>query len=300
MTLRIRHVGPESAEVVWQVVHAAFAARPPLDPPAAALGETPETIAAALAHGGGLLAELDGEPVGTLVLDPVDGVVFLRRFGVVPVHQHHGLAHRLVAAACDSVVEADEVRVLARQELPATIGFWESTGFVRIGAQPPYVELRRPLVASYDVPDADAMRELGVELGSRLRAGDLVVLTGELGAGKTTLTQGIGAGLGVRGGVTSPTFVIARVHPSLGDGPDLVHADAYRLGGLAELDDLDLDASLDGAVTVVEWGEGLAESLSDSHLEVRIQRALGDTATGLDPRVVRVRGWGPRWVGPAR
>ena len=103
-----------------------------------------------------------------------------------------------------------------------------------------------------------------------------MVLTGELGAGKTTLTQGIGAGLGVRGDVTSPTFVIARVHPSLVDGPALVHADAYRLGGLAELDDLDLDASVEEAVTVVEWGEGIAESLTAHRLEVRLDRLLGD------------------------
>ena len=90
-----------------------------------------------------------------------------------------------------------------------------------------------------------------------------MVLTGELGAGKTTFTQGLGEGLGVRGGVTSPTFVIARVHPSLVDGPDLVHVDAYRLGGIDELDDLDLDTSLDTAVTVVEWGAGLAEGLAE-------------------------------------
>src|ERR671914_276392 len=117
---------------------------------------------------------------------------------------------------------------------------------------------------------AQAMRDLGVRLAGVLRAGDLVVLSGGLGAGKTTLTQGIGEGLKVRGPITSPTFVIAREHPSLSGGPPLVHVDAYRLGGLAEVDDLDLDASLDEAVTVVEWGEGLAEGLADSRLEVRI------------------------------
>ena len=120
------------------------------------------------------------------------------------------------------------------------------------------------------------MRDLGTRVGAALRAGDLVVLTGELGAGKTTFTQGLGEGLGVRGGVTSPTFVIARVHPSLVDGPDLVHVDAYRLGGIDELDDLDLDTSLDDAVTVVEWGAGLAEGLAEQRLEVTITRALAD------------------------
>ena len=101
------------------------------------------------------------------------------------------------------------------------------------------------------------MRELGQRLATLLRPGDLVLLTGELGAGKTTLTRGLGEGLGVRGAVTSPTFVIARVHPSLGDGPALVHVDAYRLGGgLDEMEDLDLDVSLPESVVVVEWGEG--------------------------------------------
>ena len=135
------------------------------------------------------------------------------------------------------------------------------------------------------------MRDLGERLGRNLVAGDLVVLTGELGAGKTTFTQGLGAGLDVRGGVTSPTFVIARVHPSLGDGPDLVHVDAYRLGGLDELDDLDLDTTLDSAVTVVEWGAGLAEGLAEAHLDVVIERTVGGGPADdeLDPRRVSLR-----------
>ncbi len=112
-------------------------------------------------------------------------------------------------------------------------------------------------------------RALGRRLAAVLRAGDLVVLTGPLGAGKTALAQGIGAGLGVTGQVTSPTFVIARVHR----GPlPLVHADAYRIGAVAEIDDLDLDASLEDSVTLVEWGEGLVERLAEAYLEVRIER----------------------------
>ena len=141
------------------------------------------------------------------------------------------------------------------------------------------------------VSTADAMREYGRRLAGVLRAGDLVLLTGPLGAGKTTLTQGIGAGLDVRGSVTSPTFVLARVHPSLGSGPALVHVDAYRLGSVAELDDLDLDASLDEAVTVVEWGGGLAEGLSEHWLEVLIDRSADDG------RTVVVRPHGRRWDG---
>ena len=126
-----------------------------------------------------------------------------------------------------------------------------------------------------------------------LAAGDLVVLTGGLGAGKTTLTQGIGEGLGVRGPITSPTFVIARVHPSLVGGPDLVHVDAYRLGGVAELDDLDLDASLDEAVTVVEWGHGLAEGLAEDHLEVTPAAATRRARRPVS-RARRRAGPGPR------
>jgi tRNA threonylcarbamoyladenosine biosynthesis protein TsaE len=136
------------------------------------------------------------------------------------------------------------------------------------------------------------MRALGERLAGLLRAGDLVVLSGELGAGKTTLVQGIGLGLGVRAPVVSPTFVIARVHR---DGRlPLVHVDAYRLGSDAEVDDLDLDADLESAVTVVEWGEGLAERLSADRIEVRIQRPPGD---GDETRHVSLTGVGERWTG---
>jgi tRNA threonylcarbamoyladenosine biosynthesis protein TsaE len=148
-----------------------------------------------------------------------------------------------------------------------------------------------PVLVELRVPTAGQMRGLGRRLATLLRAGDLVVLTGPLGAGKTTLVQGIGEGLGVRGPVTSPTFVIARVHPSADGGPDLVHADAYRLGSRAEVDDLDLDADLERSVTVVEWGEGLVEELADSHLEVSIEIGSGDS------RAVRLVGRGGRWEG---
>jgi tRNA threonylcarbamoyladenosine biosynthesis protein TsaE len=126
------------------------------------------------------------------------------------------------------------------------------------------------------VADATAMQALGAEFATTLRAGDLVILSGALGAGKTTFVQGVARGLQVRGAVTSPTFVIARVHRSSVGGPDLVHVDAYRLGSLAEVDDLDLDASIEHSITVVEWGEGLVEGLVDQHLEVRIARDTDD------------------------
>lgn len=143
-------------------------------------------------------------------------------------------------------------------------------------------------VTTVELPDTEATRALGVRLGRVLRAGDLVVLTGGLGAGKTTLTQGLGEGLGVRGPVTSPTFVIARVHPSLTGGPALVHVDAYRLGGVVELDDLDLDADVDASVTVVEWGHGVAERLAAEYLEVML--------TGDQTRVATIAAVGERWL----
>ena len=137
------------------------------------------------------------------------------------------------------------------------------------------------------------MRDLGRRLAALLRAGDLVILAGPLGAGKTTLVQGIGAGLGVRGPVTSPTFVIARVHPALtGSGPALVHADAYRLGSFSEVDDLDLDTDAGSAVTVVEWGTGLAEPLAEDRLEITIEPDQDG-----DVRTVRINGHGARWHG---
>lgn len=172
------------------------------------------------------------------------------------------------------------------------------------------------------VRSAAEMRALGRRLAGCLRPGDLVVLNGPLGAGKTTLVQGIGEGLDVRGPITSPTFVIARVHPPLRrspqPGPALVHADAYRLGDAAEVDDLDLDADLDSAVTVVEWGGGLVEGLAEERLEITISLppgsassaegvpGAGGAGSGADDedagggsgeiRFVRLHGIGARWA----
>ncbi|WP_244929881.1 tRNA (adenosine(37)-N6)-threonylcarbamoyltransferase complex ATPase subunit type 1 TsaE [Nocardioides sp. W7] len=298
----VHRVGPEAAAEVLAVVREAFAARPPLDPPADALSETEESIAAMLGRHGGLVARLGAETVGALVLDPIGGTMYLRRFGVVPGAQGHGVAGRLIDAAVYASAGFDDLTVVAREELPRTVRFWQRQGFREVRRHSPNVELRRPLrTFVFDAPDAEAMREIGQLLAGQLAAGDLLVLSGELGAGKTTFTQGIGAGLQVRGDVTSPTFVIARVHPSLVDGPALVHVDAYRLGGIDELDDLDLDTSLEDAVTVVEWGEGVAEGLSESRLEIRIIRALADDDpdaepdSELDPRRVLMTPVGPRW-----
>ena len=173
---------------------------------------------------------------------------------------------------------------------------------------------------------------LAAALGAQLEAGDLLVLTGELGAGKTTFTQGLGEGLGVRAGIISPTFVLVRIHPNLPGGPrpggpDLVHVDAYRLESAAEIDDIDLENTMDSAVTVVEWGRSRVEHLSDSRLEVdlhrtrwaapprppaaprRCRRARNrsaedpgvldfDTDDDDEPRTVVIRGFGPRWAEP--
>lgn len=314
MSLHVTPVGPEAAAEVLAVVRTAFAARPVLDPPADALSETEESIAALLAPGGGLLALLDGRPVGAVVLDPVDDALYLRRFGVDPSVRGQGIARAMVRAglaeagrrsseATPGAPAPNRLVILAREELPLTVQFWRDMGFAETAHRPPYVEMARPVPRTVEIPTAEAMRALGERLARQVQAGDVLVLSGELGAGKTTFTQGLGTGLGVRGGVTSPTFVIARVHPSLTDGPALVHVDAYRLGGSAELDDLDLDTDLADAVTVVEWGSGLAEALADAWLEVRIGRATGDTAAAVDAgpeadsRIVEIDPVGVRWLG---
>lgn len=141
-----------------------------------------------------------------------------------------------------------------------------------------------PVVAA----DAEAMRAFGERLGALLRSGDVVILDGPLGAGKTTLTQGIGAGLGVRGPITSPTFVISRRHPSLVGGPALLHVDAYRVGSLAEVDDLDLDSDLADSVLVAEWGSGKVDFLAGDALRVLIERRDDDT------RLLTLAAAGPR------
>ncbi|MDR6987684.1 tRNA threonylcarbamoyladenosine biosynthesis protein TsaE [Paenarthrobacter nitroguajacolicus] len=162
------------------------------------------------------------------------------------------------------------------------------------------------------VTTAEQTHALAAAVGEVLEAGDLLVLTGELGAGKTTFTQGLGEGLGVRAGIISPTFVLVRIHPNRADGPrpggpDLVHVDAYRLESAAEIDDIDLENTLDTSVTVVEWGRDRVEHLSDSRLEVDLHRSVGGTATADDvmdfdtddddePRTLVFRGYGPRWA----
>ncbi|GAA2900034.1 tRNA (adenosine(37)-N6)-threonylcarbamoyltransferase complex ATPase subunit type 1 TsaE [Microbacterium esteraromaticum] len=124
-----------------------------------------------------------------------------------------------------------------------------------------------------EVRTADAMENLGLRIGEQLQPGDLLILTGPLGAGKTTFTRGLAEGLGVRGPVQSPTFVIARTHPSLVGGAPLVHVDAYRLGSAAELDDLDIDFAR--SVVVIEWGRPMASAVADAWWDIEFERPVG-------------------------
>lgn len=125
----------------------------------------------------------------------------------------------------------------------------------------------------HEIRTSEAMEALGLRIGEQLRPGDLLILTGPLGAGKTTFTRGLAEGLGVRGPVQSPTFVIARTHPSLIGGAPLVHVDAYRLGSAAELDDLDIDFVR--SVVVIEWGRPMASAVADAWWDIEIERPAG-------------------------
>ncbi len=295
----VTDAGPEAAAEVLAVIHGAFGPRPQLEPPSTAMAETAASVEAALRRSGGLLARLDGVAVGALLLDQVEESLLLTRVSVLPEHQAVGVAQALAATAEDVARRRGLARVhlTARVELPATVRFWHRQGYREVGREGPLLTMAKELAVGCEAATADATRELGRRLAPVVRAGDVLILSGDLGAGKTTFTQGLGEGLQVRGGITSPTFVISRIHPSLVGGPALVHVDAYRLGGLAELDDLDLDVSVDDSVTVVEWGEGIAEGLAEDRLEVSITRTTGTQGAGSEVRTVRITPVGARWVG---
>jgi len=287
----IEVVDVSRADDVLSVVHEAFSNRPALDPPATALDETVDTVREALEAHGGLLVEYGGTPVGALLFEPRGRLLGLRRVGVLAQVRGYGVAAQMASRAREIAQELGftGLELEARVELPATINFWRNLGYVESARNGNRLTMLRMLPITETLPTAEDTRAFGEHLAARLGPGDLVILTGDLGAGKTTLTQGIGEGLGVRGAITSPTFVIARVHPTVSGGPALVHVDAYRLCGSAELDDLDLDTDIDEAVTVVEWGEGLAESLSGDRLELSLKRTAGDE------RTITLTPVGPRW-----
>ena len=291
---------PDDAAAVRDVIHTAFGARPHIDPPSTALDETVESVAAVLELHGGLLCRVDGVPAGALLFDVDGSALALRRVSVVPHFQSRGVASAIVGVAEEVAADRgfDDVTLRARTELPATLVFWERRGYRELRRDGTNLIFGKALPVELELRSADEARALGLAMAPLCRPGDVVIMTGELGAGKTTLTQGLGAGLQVRGDVTSPTFVISRVHPSLVGGPALVHVDAYRLGDEAELDDIDIDAYVDEAVTVVEWGEGIAEALSGERLRVHLARARGaELESGDDPRTVTVTPVGARWVG---
>jgi tRNA threonylcarbamoyladenosine biosynthesis protein TsaE len=159
-------------------------------------------------------------------------------------------------------------------------------------------DVAQPVTVNLVIDTPEQMAAFGACVAAHLTAGDLLALNGELGAGKTTFTRGLGRGLGVRGTVTSPTFVLARTHPRETGAP-LVHVDAYRLSSAVELDDLDID--FDASIVVVEWAEGMLDGVSDSWLDFRIDRPVGadevdpEAQEGVEPRRVCVTGRGPRW-----
>lgn len=307
--LDVIDAGPEDAAAVVGVIHRSFGAREMLDPPSTALDETEQSVAGALSAAGGLLVRRRDKPMGALLFDESrPGSLGLRRVSVDPEIQDRGVASAMVGVAEDTAEERgkDGLWLHVREELPVTIQFWTRRFYYPISQQGSTIELGKTLWLARELPTAQDTQAFAARLATLVKAGDVLVLTGGLGAGKTTFTQGLGAALGIRGPVTSPTFVIARTHPSLVQGPSLVHVDAYRLGAAAEIDDIDLDATVDEAVTVVEWGEGVAEQLSDSWLEIRLENRLarpGDplgtavNGSGDETRVITVKPHGPRWVG---
>jgi tRNA threonylcarbamoyladenosine biosynthesis protein TsaE len=294
---------PQDAAAMVEVIHSAFDARPRVDPPSAAIDETPETLAASLLRGSGVLAQVAGRPAGVIVVLPgaQAGVATFTRVSVHPDLQRHGVASAMVTAAEElaAIQGFQQVELFTRAEFPEFMAFWQHRGFVVDRPVPHGVILTKPLPLAIKVPTSEAMVRLGARLAELLERGDVIIAGGDLGAGKTTLTQGIGRGLGSEGPIISPTFVLSRIHPSAIGRPTLMHVDAYRLSTSYELDDLDLDAAVPDSITVVEWGQGIAEGLAEDRLEIDIWTSQADlSAVGDDSeRVVTIRAIGARWRG---
>ena len=292
--LTLREATPADADVLVGVIHGAFRARPMLGERPAALADTAETVADALRAGRGFLAEVDGAPAGCVLVSRQGHGVRLGRVSVLPEFRRHGIATFVIGVLIEALALDGETHVdlLCRKEFAEIRRWWGRHGFQLAGDEGNCHVMERSLPVVVEAPDADAMRALGERVAAVVRAGDLIVASGELGAGKTTFTQGLGSGLAVAGPVISPTFVLSRVHPSTVGGPALVHVDAYRLAGFDELDDLDLDASLADSVTLVEWGTGVAEPLAAARLEIDIRRG---TDPDDDTRWVFLTPIGARW-----
>jgi tRNA threonylcarbamoyladenosine biosynthesis protein TsaE len=207
----------------------------------------------------------------------------------------------MVAAAEElaAVQGFQQVELFTRAEFPEFLAFWRHRGFVVDRAVPHGVILAKALPLAIKVPTGEAMVGLGERLAQLLERGDVIIAGGDLGAGKTTLTQGIGRGLGSEGPIISPTFVLSRIHPSAIGRPTLMHVDAYRLSTSYELDDLDLDAAVAESITVVEWGQGIAEGLAEDRLEIDIWTSPADVSAAGDDseRLVTIRTVGDRWHG---
>ncbi len=302
----------EVCAVIQAAMRVAVSAQERVGPPAT-VQQTVESVAEVIERDGGLLCRVDGVPAGALLFaDEGNGALRLRGVATLPHLQSRGVATAVVGVAEEVAADRgyDDVVLRIRSDLPATVNFWQRRGYAELA--PPAgtcLTLGKALPVEVVTRSPHDSWAVGGCIARLAKPGDVVILTGDLGAGKTTLTQGIAKGLRVRGEVTSPTFVIARVHPPMGHGPALVHVDAYRLGSTLELDDLDLDAALDESVTVVEWGQGIAEGLSTNLLSVAIERTRGgDTVAARrwgqaaeedaeDVRSITVTPTGARWVG---
>lgn len=290
------------APALVEVIHAAFGARREAGPPPAALSESQESVARALRDGFGIIARVDGRPAGAVLVgvhvdadtDRPAAIATWHRVSVHPDFQRHGIATAMIETAEElaALRGCTYAQLSVRIEFPELLAWWREHGYDVLSRGETMLLVGRELPVAFEVPTGDDMFSLGEWIARVVRAGDLIIASGGLGAGKTTFTQGLGAGLGVEGLVVSPTFVLSRVHPAAHGGPTLVHVDAYRLGDGAELDDLDLDESAADAVTLVEWGEGLAERLNADRLLLSIERS-GDPDD--ETRYAFFRGVGKRW-----
>lgn len=293
--LRLATAEAADAQVISKVILDAFGNRPKVIPPPPALNETPESVQTALARGFGVLALVDDEPAGVIIVS-IDGTLAgIHRVSVRPSFQRLGIASVMVTVVLEALAlqSVQSVELVARTEFPAVVSWWHRHGFNETARTGTSLTLARQLPVCVQTATAEDTQALGRRLAGLVRAGDVLIAAGDLGAGKTTLAQGLGAGLDVSGPVISPTFVLSRVHRPNGTGPALVHVDAYRLGTAAELDDLDLDASTQESVTLVEWGTGMAEGLSADRLEIDIRRSL-DPAD--ETRWIFLTPVGERWA----